>query len=215
MAFGVLLADVVGVVGADHGNACFLMDLQKLAVYLCLLPYAVILQFEIKIVLPEKLLHLQGILFCTLIVSVEDPLGDLAGQTRRQGDQPLRVRPKQLQINAGLYIKPLHKSLAHHVGQIPIARFILAQQHQMPGFGIIFMDLVKPCAGGHIDLASDDGVNALRLAGSVKINGAVHHAVIRDGAGSLPHLLDALRQVADAAGAVQKAVFRMYMQVYE
>ena len=85
----------------------------------------------------------------------------------------------------------------------------------MTGFGVIFVDLVKPRAGGHIDLAPDDGVNALRFTGSVKIDGAVHHAVIRDGAGSLPHLLDALRQVADAAGAVQKAVFRMYMQVYE
>ena len=83
----------------------------------------------------------------------------------------------------------------------------------MAALGVELMDLVEPgpALGRHIDLAANDGLDALRLAGTVKVDGAVHDAVVRDGAGVLPHGLDDPRQVPDAAGAVQKAIFRMDM----
>ena len=72
----------------------------------------------------------------------------------------------------------------------------------MAGFGVKFVLLVQTGAAGYIYLAANDGVDPLRFAGTVEIDDAVHGAVVGDGAGSLPHLLDQLGQVPDAAGAV-------------
>ena len=83
----------------------------------------------------------------------------------------------------------------------------------MAALGVELVDLVEPGAalGRHVDLTADDGLDALRLAGPVKVDDAVHDAVVRDGTGGLPHGLHHAGQILDAAGTVQKAVFRMDM----
>ena len=83
----------------------------------------------------------------------------------------------------------------------------------MAALGVELMDLVEagPALRGHVDLAADDGLDALHLAGPVKVDGAVHDAVVRDGTGGLAHVFHDLRQVLDTAGAVQQAVLRMHM----
>ena len=77
------------------------------------------------------------------------------------------------------------------------------------------MEFIKSSPGRHINLAPDNRMDALRLAGPIKINGTVHDAVVGDGAGSLAQLLDAPGQIAYATGAVQQAILRMYMKMYE
>ena len=123
--------------------------------------------------------------------------------------------PQQIQIDPGSYIKSLYKGLAHHIGQVAVTRFILAQQYQMSGFGVILVYLVKSGTGRHIDLTADDRVDPLCLAGPVKVNSAVHHTMVGNGAGGLAHLFDAPGQVTDAAGAVQQAILRMDVKMHE
>ena len=72
----------------------------------------------------------------------------------------------------------------------------------MPGLSVKLMLFVEAGAAGHVHLAADHRVDTLRLAGPVEVDGAVHGAMVSDGAGSLPHLLDQLWQITDAAGAV-------------
>ena len=83
----------------------------------------------------------------------------------------------------------------------------------MAAFRVKLVLLVKPgpARRRHIYLAADDGLDPLGLAGPVKVNRAVHHAMVGDGAGSLAHVLYHLREIPDPACAVQKAVFRMNM----
>ena len=50
--------------------------------------------------------------------------------------------------------------------------------------------LVKARSGRDIDLAADDGLHARRLRRLVKVDCAVHHAVVGDGDRVLPQLLD-------------------------
>ena len=50
--------------------------------------------------------------------------------------------------------------------------------------------LVKARSGRDIDLAADDGLHARRLRRLVKVNCAVHDAVVGDGDRVLPQLLD-------------------------
>ena len=84
MALGILLADIMGVVGADQRDACLLMETQKVTVHLRLLADAMILQFQIKVIRSEDLLHLQRILLGALIIAVQQPLRNFTCQACRQ-----------------------------------------------------------------------------------------------------------------------------------
>ena len=213
MAFGVLLPEIVGVVGADQGNARLLVQAQQAPIHRGLLGNAVILKLQIEVALAQNVLHGQGIFLGPVIVAADQAAGNFTGQARRQADKALRMPAQQVQINAGLDIEPVYKGLAHQVRQIPVSRFVFAQQHQMTGFGVQLIGFVQPGAPGHIHLAADDRVDALGLAGPVKVDGAVHNAVVRDGHRRLAQLLHQLRQVPDAAGAVQQAVLRVDVQM--
>ena len=213
VAFGVLLPEIVGVVGADQGNARLLVQAQQAPVHRDLLGNAVILKLQIEVALAQNVLHGQGIFLGPVIVAVYQAAGNFSGQAGGQADKALRMPAQQVQINAGLDIEPVYKGLAHQVRQIPVSRFVFAQQHQMTGFGVQLIGFVQPGAPGHIYLAADDRMDALGLAGPIEVDGAVHNAVVRDGHSRLPQLLYQLRQVPDAAGAVQQAVLRVDVQM--
>ncbi len=75
------------------------------------------------------------------------------------------------------------------------------------------VDFVEAGAGGHIHLTADDGLDASLFCSLIELDAAVHHAVVGAGNGGLSALFYAVHQLVDAAGTVQKAVFRMNMQV--
>ena len=83
----------------------------------------------------------------------------------------------------------------------------------MVGGGIQPVDLIEAGAGGHIDLAADDGADALLFALLVEIDDAVHDTMIGDGDGGLAQGLGALDQPLDAAGAIEEAVFAVDVQM--
>lgn len=213
MAFGVLLPEIVGVVGADQGNARLLVQAQQAPVHRGLLGDAVVLKLQIEIAPAQDLLHGQGIFPGPVIVAADQAAGNFTGQAGGQADKALRMPAQQVQVNAGLDIEPVHKGLAHQVRQVPVSRFVFAQQHQVPGLRVQLIGFVQPGPPGHIHLAADDRMDALGLAGPVKVDGAVHNAVVRDGHRRLAQLLHQLRQVPDAAGAVQQAVLRVDVQM--
>ena len=101
------------------------------------------------------------------------------------------------------------------IGKVAVALLILAQQNKVARLRVKFMLLIKARARGNIDLAADDGLDALGLAGAIKIDRTVHHAMVGDGAGGLPHRLNELWKVADAARTVKQTVFGMDMQMSE
>ena len=161
----------------------------------------------------ENVRHVQGVLLGVFVFPVAQHPGDLSGKARRQGDEAPAVLLQKCQVDAGLDVKALRPGHGHHVGEVAVALLILTQQHQMTALGVEFMDLVEPGAalGRHVHFTADNGLDPLRLAGPVKVDDAVHDAVVRDGTGGLAHVLHHLGQVPDAAGAVQQAVFRMDM----
>ena len=125
--------------------------------------------------------------------------------------------PQKGLIDTGFHIEALRPGKRHHVGEVAVALLVFAQQHQMAALAVEFVDLIEPGAAlrGHIDLAADDGLHALRLASPIEVDDAVHHAVIRDRYRSLPHGLDDLRQLLDLAESIQQAELRMHMQMGE
>ena len=181
------------------------MDAEDAPVHLRLVRDAVVLELQVEMVRAEDLGHGQGVGFGVLILAVPEALGDLAGKAGGEGDEALGVLPKQVQVDAGLHIKALRPGHGDKVGEVAVALLILAEEYEMAALGVELVDLIEagPALRGHVDLAADDGLNALGQAGPVEIHRAVHHAVVRDGAGTLAHLLHDLGQLPDAAGAVQ------------
>jgi hypothetical protein len=75
------------------------------------------------------------------------------------------------------------------------------------------VDSVFHTTAGHIDLTADNGLDACSLGGLIEVDTAVHDAMIRNGNCILADLLQPVHHAANAAGAVKKAVFGMYMQM--
>ena len=125
--------------------------------------------------------------------------------------------PQKGLIDTGFHIEALRPGKRHHVGEVAVALLVFAQQHQMAALAVEFVDLIEPGAAlrGHIDLAADDGLHALRLAGPIEVDDAVHNTVVRDGTGGLAHRLHHPRQLLDLAEAVQQAELRMHVQMGE
>ena len=99
--------------------------------------------------------------------------------------------------------------------EVYVALAVLAQQHQMVGVVVDAVDTVRHGAASHIDLTADDGLDACGLGCLIEIDAAIHNTMVRDGHSGLSQFLDPIHQPVDAAGAVQKAEFRMDMQMHK
>ena len=88
---GLVLADVVEVVGHDQRQAGLGREPEQLLVEPPLVGHAVVLELEVEAVLPEDVAVLAGEVAGELPVLDLERLGDLARQARRQPDQALAV----------------------------------------------------------------------------------------------------------------------------
>ena len=209
----VLAAQIVRVVRHNHRKARLPRDAPQAVVDLALLGEALILQFQIEIPLAENFGVFQRRLLRRRIVVVVQILRHSAHKARREADQSLVVLAQQIHIHARAVVKALDKAAGDHIAEIAVAGFVLAQQNQMIRLAVKRVYLVKARARRDIDFAPDDGLDARGLRRAVEVDHAVHDAVVGDGNRLLPDLLYARHQIADAARAVQQAVFRMQMQM--
>ena len=211
---GVILPQIVGVVGSCHRDAGLPRQFDELGQDDRILFEAVVLQFNVVIALAEQVLIPQGRGFCPLVVSRQNGLRDLACEAGRQTDKPLVILLKKLLVYTRLGIKALHEGSGHHLDEVLIACLILAEQDKMV-VAVDFVDFIEAGAGGHIDLTADDGLDACLFCGLIELDTAVHDAVVRDGDGILAALLDAVHKLVDTAGTVQQAVFGMDVEMNE
>lgn len=76
-----------------------------------------------------------------------------------------------------------------------------------------FVALIEAGTRRDVDLAADNRLDSLRLAGAVEIHHAVHDAVVGNCDGILSKLACAFGNLRDAAGAVKQAVFAVQMKM--
>ena len=202
MHLPVLLPDIVAVVGDHQGDAGLPCDFQDIGVYIMFILQAMVLELQIEIPLPENTLVVEGRRLGPLIIPPQQGPGHLPGQAGGQGDEPLVVLLQQLEVHPGLVVKALGPGLAHHGGQVAVAGLVFAQEHQVAVFPVQLVDFIQPAPLGHVHLAADDGLDAPLFGGLVKVDDAVHTAVVGDGHGLLAQLLHPVQQLLDAAGPV-------------
>ena len=199
----------MGIVGDHQRQARFSCQTLNPLIDGPLLVNAVILQLKEEVSLAKNFRQFQGIVFGPFIVLLQKALGDCAAKAGGQGNQPLVMLLQKGQIHPGLAVKTVDKGFRHQIAQVFVASPVLAQQHQMVGVVVQPVDLVRHPSAGHIHLAADDGLDSGGLGGFVKINAAVHDAVVGDGHGCLAQLLDPVHEAVNPAGPVQEAILTM------
>ena len=173
-----------------------------------------ILELQKKIPLAEAGLIFPG-RFSGLVRQPLDNISlHLTRQAGGQGDNPLVIAVQHLHIHPGLVVIALGKALADNLYQVVIARIILGQKNQMiiPVLPAVQF-LVKPGVWSHIDLAAQNGLDSRLLRRQVKVDGAVHDAVIRDGGTVHAQLLHPRHIFLYFIGSVQKRILRMNMKM--
>ena len=207
--FGVLPAQVMGIVGDHQRQARFSCQTLNALIDGPLLVNAVILQLKEEVSLTKNFRQFQGVFFCPLVVLPHEVLGHRPRQTGGQGNQPIVVLLQKCQIHSWLAVKAVDKGLRHQIAQVFVSCPVLAQQHQMVGVVVQPMHLIRHAPPGHIHLAADDRLDSGGLGRLVKVDTAVHDAVVGDGNGGLAQLLDPVHEAVNPAGPVQEAVFTM------
>ena len=79
----------------------------------------------------------------------------------------------------------------------------------------LFVIPIKAGSRRHINLTAEYGLNACRLGRLIKIDHAVHNAVVGHGECRLSQVFCALNELRYLSGAVKQRIFRVYVQMCE
>ena len=178
----ILSKGIVDIVGSHQLDPSLPAQTQKSLVYHLLLRQAVVLQLQKEIVFSEYLLIPSGRTHGLLIHSAGQIFLNLSRQAGTESDDSLVAGFKNLVIHSWLIVKSLHKSFGNDLHEVFVALIIFRQQHQMVVAILSSRAFpVKTGAGSHIDLAAQNRLDPRFPGCPVKINNAVHNAVIRNG----------------------------------
>ena len=122
---------------------------------------------------------------------------------------------QQFQIHTGFAVKAIGECLGYQIAQIFITCTILAQQNKMVRIVVNSVDPVRHPAAGNIHFTANNGLNAGSLGSLIKIDTAIHNAMVGNCNGRLPQFLNTVHHRTDSAGAIQQTIFCMDMQMYK
>ena len=215
MGLGLVLADVVQVIGHDQGQPDLRRQAQELTVEPGLLGEAVVLELQEEAVLAEDLAVAAGDRAGQLPVVDLERLGDLAAQAGDQADQALAVAREVLEVDPRLVVVAVDVGVGDQPAQVLVAGVVLGQQDEVEGLAVGLALLGGHRARRDVRLDADDRLDALGLRGLVEGDRAVEGAVVGDG-----HRIHALLgrrvdQLGDPAEAVEEAELRVDVEVRE
>ncbi len=184
---------------------------------LLLLGQAVVLELDIEIALGEHRGVLDRGLLGLLRAVPNEPGGQLALDAAREPDQTFGIGGQQFLVYPRAIVKSLEIALGYQPAQALIALLVLDQEDEM---GIMEL-LVRPgllfeaAPGRNIDLAAEDGFDALGLGLLEELDRPEDVAVVGHGHGRHVLLVSQVYEVPDLDAAVKNAVFGMDVQMYE
>ena len=208
MRVRIAFIDVMNIIRCDELQPEFLRELDQLLVDLRLFRNAVILQFKEKIFRAQRLFEPVHCAARPVNLILHDQIRYFAGETARHGNQAFLVRGENFFINARLVIIALQVRGGRELDKIFVASLVLREQTEMmidiasatstAGF------LFQPAAGCDVNLAADDGLDAFRARSLIKINRAVHRAVVGDGERGKFQFMRLVHQPVQTAGTIEQ-----------
>ena len=213
VGLGLVLVDVVQVVGDDQRQANLRGQAEELLVEPSLLGQAVILELEEEAVLAEDLAVFAGQAPRALPVVDLEGARDFAVQAGGKPDQALAVPGQVLAVDAGLVVVAVDMGVGHEPAQVAVAGPVLGQQDEVEGLGVGLALLVGHRPPGDVGLDADDRLDALGRRRLVERDGAIERAVVGQGQRVEALLCGRIDEVGDAAQPVEEAELRVHMEM--
>ena len=211
---GLVLVDVVSIVGHHQRELGILSEAQQSLVYLLQLRDVLMaLEFQV-IAVSEQFAIPAGGFDSAFIVAVGQQPWHLGGGAPGEADEAGAELFQQALVDARAVVEALDVGLGHQLHQVAVAGVVAGQQHQV-GRAALGGVLFVPAVVCDVDLTADDGLDACVAAGGVKIDHAIEGAVVGDGQRIHAQFAGAVDQLRDAADAVEHTVFGVDVKVSE
>ena len=211
--FGVLLIDVMTVIGGSKRYACFGGKPVKQRKIFQFLNYAVILDLNKVIILSEYFLISQCDRLCLFVVTVSKQTGYLSGKAGRKTYQSTVILFKKFNIHSRSVIKAFQTCNRHQLYKIAVSLIVLTQKDKMIRGSVQLCVTVMTCTPCNVYLAADNRLYPFSLCCVPEIHGSVHISVIGYCRGSLSEFLHTGNKLLYTASAVEQTVFRMDMKI--
>ena len=208
---GVLLIQIVAIIGGDERDAGLPAEVDELPVDLLLLREAIGLQLEEEIAAAEDVVEFARYRLPGLGAPAHAGLRHLPTEASRQPDQSLAMLAQQLLVDARVVIEALQVAHRVQVGQVLPADVVLGQEDQ-----VVALSLGPIVAiGRDVGLAAEDGLDPVLARALVEIEGPEQVAVVGDGHGLHAALEHAGEELVQPDRAIEEAVLGMQMQMGE
>ena len=213
---GVLLGQVVDVVAGRQRDVQVAGQRHQLRQDLHLFGHAVVLEFDVKIVL-EHLAVPAGRLPGLVLAAVQQLVGDLALDAGRHDQQALPVLFQQFLVDARLAVEALQKGGGDQFAQVAVALVVLDQHQQVEVVELVLaaVGLVEAGIGRQVELGADDRLDLALQGFFIEIDRAQDGAVVGQGHGGHLEIAGFFQQVVDLQGGIEQAVLGMQVQVDE
>ena len=211
MGAGVILAQIVRVVGGDEGDAHLRREAGDSGDEAFILLQTVVLQFEEEVVLAEDFGVGASEIAGFGVVVAEERFVEIAAETGREADDAFRMLGEQILVDAGLIVEAFEVAGRDQFDEIAVAFLVFAEQDQVVVAIVFGAGLVAVLID--VDLAAKNGMDAFIFGGVVKLDGAEHVAVVGHGDGGLFELRGELHELLDFACAVEQRVVGVAMEM--
>ena len=190
----------------------FAFEAEEIVLNLALGGQALVLNLEVEVALAEDVLVLEGGGPGLVVFAGGELFAELAGEAAGGADEAFGVLGEPGLADARLAIEAVERGLRGDADEVAVALFVFGEDEEMV--------VVVALAGGamvgvfaDVELAAEDGLDALLLGGVEEVDGAVDVAMVGHGHRFLAEGGDAIDEFLDVAGAVEQGVFGMEMEV--
>ena len=182
-----------------------------------LLGQAVVHELDVIVAGGEQGGVFPGRLFGLLREAPGEPDRELALEAGRHADEAAGVGGQQLFVDPRPVVEALEVALGDELAEVAVAGLVLDQEDE-----VVVVDvartaglLVEPALRRDVDLAAEDGLDALGLGLFEELDGAENVAVVGHGHGGHLLLVGLADEVRHTQTAVEDAVFGMVVQMDE
>ncbi len=174
----------MAVVGGDERNVEFALHLEEGFADGFVGSELVVLDFEEVIAFAEEILVETGGAFGVFVLPCHQVLVDLAGKAAGEADEAFAVFGEEIFADAGLAIEAMERRFAGEADEVAIACFVFGEDDEVV-VGVAFGSAAVVFVFADVELAAEDGLEALLVHRIKEVNCAVDVAVVGHGGGGL------------------------------
>ncbi len=182
----IFVLDIVRVVGGDEGDVEVFFEAEHgLGDGLVGLE-VVILNFEEEVAAAEHGFELASGFLGEVVVALHDVLRDFSSETAGEADEAFGVFGEEVLADAGFFVEAVEGGLGGEADEVAVACFVFGEDEKVVVLGVGVGVLAEVgLFFADVELAAEDGLEALLVHGVEEVDRAVDVAVVGDGGGGL------------------------------